>query len=95
VPGLHYAGQNLPSNSICNQPHPIRWRAGIKLLNKDHGLYKEWQAAADIADAHTKHIGYGRLSEGHQAEAHHIHNNMTDDVIDRWDRFHAGAAPGG
>jgi hypothetical protein len=49
-----------PNLGICQQPHPIVWRAGIKLFDHDNSIYKEWQAAADIADAHTEKAGYGR-----------------------------------
>lgn len=80
------------NTGICRQRHPIVWRAGIKLLDEDNAIHKEWQAAAELADAHTVNMTWGRNSAGHQEEARHMHNNFSEQVVDRWERFQFGAA---
>jgi len=77
---------------VCTQHHPVVWRAGIKLLDKDNDIYKEWQAAAAIADAYTERMRWGRRSDGHPEESHHIDFNLFDYVVDCWERFHCGAS---
>ena len=76
------------NQGVCSQHHPIVWRAGIKLLDKGHDIYKEWHAAAAIADAYTERMSWGRRSDGHPEESNHIDVNLSENVVDRWERFH-------
>ncbi len=41
---------------ICDQPHPMPWRAAIKLLSSDSEMFARWQTAAKHADLHPQHV---------------------------------------
>lgn len=78
---------------VCRQKdHPTVWRAGVKVIDQNDELYKQWKKAADDADKYIKHTRCGRYSDGHPAETSTMHNNLIGRVIDRWERTLSGAA---
>lgn len=93
---LNKCGRRLCTNcitdlGICNNIGVCRqrlqltaWRAGVKVINKDDELYKQWKQATDDADKNIERTQCGRVSDGHQAEAANRHNNLIGHVIARW-----------
>ena len=47
------------NTGTCKQGSTVKWRVGIKLLNQDSELYKQWRIAAVHADWWTDHTGWG------------------------------------
>ena len=53
------------NTGTCRQPHPVKWRVGIKLLDQDDELYKQWKVAALDADRCTDIAKWGHRLAAH------------------------------
>lgn len=50
------------NSGTCRQAHPIRWKVGVKICNRDTELFQQWRTAADESDRLTDIVGWGHRS---------------------------------